>query len=130
MNDYVVYHNPDVMGYDAIDVENLGIYTSKVPGNVVGSRVWLVTGEGKPRSYRLRATFVVSAVDESDKPQFQTRISGKAGQFLHPMPLLNEEPWFAAFKKIQGNFAFGFQPVGDAASVAGLRAVLWANRIV
>lgn len=130
MTDFVVYHNPDVMGYPAIDVDRLAIYTDKKPGSIAGSRVWLLTGEGKPRTFRLRATFVVASVEPSDKPEFETKILGKAGELLDPMPILNEEPWFEAFKRNHGNFAFGFQPIGDPASVVGLKSVLKANRHV
>lgn len=127
MTDYVVYHNPDVMGYGALDVDNLSIYTNKDPGNVIGSRVWLLTGEGSPRRFLLRATFLVSEVGRSDRPQFRTRVFGKAGTFMHPMPVLNDEPWFIQFKKSQGNFAFGFQPISESDAVAGLHALFRAN---
>ncbi len=127
MADYVVYHNPDVMGYGALDVGDLSIYTNKDPGNVAGSRVWLLTGEGSPRKFLLRATFLISEVRKSDRPEFKTRVLGKAGTLMHPMPVLNDEPWFNQFKKSQGNFAFGFQPIGEPDAVAGLHALFRAS---
>ena len=114
------------MGYDATDVENLRIYTNKVLGNLIGARVWLIAGEGKPRKFQLRATFIVNNIDASDKPEFLTRVTGKEGQFLHPMPVLNGELWFDALKKAHGNFAFGFQPIDNHIWLAGLRDVLRA----
>lgn len=94
MPEYVVYHNPKVMGYNVLDVERLAIYTNKRPADAVGARVWLVTGEGSPRVFKLRSTFIVSGVGDSDKPEFKARIYGKEGHLFHPMPILNAEPWF------------------------------------
>ena len=126
MTDFVVYHKPEVMGYDAINVDNLAIYTNKSSTSAVGGRVWLLTGEGSPRIYRLRSTFLVSEIVPSDKAGFKTKIIGKDGRLLDPMPALNSEPWFKEFVQKQGNFAFGFQPINDTAAQAGLRAVLRA----
>lgn len=120
MQHFVVYHNPDVMGYPALDVERLAIYTNKRRSDATGCRIWLITGEGKPRQYKLRSTFIVEAISPSDKPQFGARIIGKEGHLFHPMPVLNGEPWFAPFLKKQGNFAFGFQPINDGEVEAGL----------
>jgi hypothetical protein len=127
VTDYVVYHKPEIMGYQAIEVDHLAIYTNKTPSAAAGCRVWLLTGEGTPRVYKLRSTFLVSEVVPSDKPGFTTKIKGKDGQLLEPMPVLNTEPWFRSFRERQGNFAFGFQPVNDPGAEAGLRAVLRAS---
>lgn len=124
MSDYVVYHKPELMGLMAIDVDRLVIYTSKNAASAIGARVWLITGEGKPRAYRLRSTLIVSAVSASDRPGFASRVTGKDGRLLDPMPALNGEPWFKEFCRIQGNFAFGFQPINDPVVKAGLRKVL------
>ena len=129
MNDFVVYHKPEKMGYGALDVERLGIYTSKPISGVAGARIWLLTGEDTPRAYRLRATFIISTVEPSDKAAFKTRISGKAGHFLDPMPVLNGEIWFTDFRREQGNFAFGFQSVRNPKHLAGLRSVLGASGV-
>ena len=127
MQHFVVYHNPDVMGYPALDVERLAINTNKRRVDAVGGRVWLVTGEGKPRVYRLRSTFIVLAVADSDKPEFGARVTGKEGHLFHPMPALNMEPWFPQFLKKQGNFAFGFQPINDSSVEDGLQRLLSAS---
>jgi len=63
MLDYVVYHKAEVMGYEVIDVDNLAFYTKKSTKGVIGSRVWLIAGEGSPRKYKLRAMFIVSAIE-------------------------------------------------------------------
>jgi hypothetical protein len=52
--DFVAYHNPDTMGYAADEVEGLNFLTNKNLPFVVGSRVWMVTGErrGRAREWR------------------------------------------------------------------------------
>ena len=59
MANYVVYHKAEKMGYPALDIHNLAIYTKKPTDGIKGSRIWLIAGEGKPRKYYLRATFLV-----------------------------------------------------------------------
>ena len=127
MQHFVVYHNPDVMGDPALDVDRLAIYTNKRRTDAAGSRVWLISGVGKPSKYQLRSTFIVETVGASDKPQFGARITGREGHLFHPMPTLNDEPWFGQFLKKQGNFAFGFQPINDSAVEDGLRKLLAAS---
>lgn len=124
MTDYVAYHKAEVMGYGALDVAKLAIYTKKPALTAIGSRVWLISGDGSPWKYRLRATFLVKSVEPSDKPAFKNRVFGTDGQLLDPMPVLNAEPWFPRFLKAQGNFAFGFNAVIDTDTLAGLRTVL------
>lgn len=124
MQNFVVYHNQDVMGYPVLDVERLAIYTNKRKNDAVGGRVWLITGEGKPRQYKLRSTFIVDAVTASDQPDFGARVTGKEGHLFHPMPSLNAAPWFDQFRKKQGNFAFGFQPINDFFVEEGLQTLL------
>lgn len=95
--------------------------------DVVGSRVWLIAGEGSPRKYKLRAMFIISAIEASDKPAFKNKVTGKAGQLLNPMPILNAEPWFPAFVEEQGRFAFGFNQIKNTLAIERLRAILTAN---
>ena len=124
MRNFVVYHNSDAMGYPAIDVGSLAIYTKKVRSDAVGGRIWLIAGEGRPRVYKLRATFIVDAVGVSDKIEFFAKVSGKEGHLFYPMPALNAASWFQQFRKKQGNFAFGFQPINDSTVEDGLQGLL------
>jgi len=124
LTDFVVYHKPERMGYEALDVDRLAVYTDKARQNAMGGRVWLLTGEDTPRKYLLRAAFVIDEVSRSDKADFRTRLSGKSGHFFHPMPVLNAQPWFARFRRSQGNFAFGFQRICDAKAVDALVKLL------
>lgn len=129
MSDYVVYHKAERMGYPALDIENLAIYTNKPTNGTNGNRIWLIAGEGRPRKYFLRATFLINSVESSEKPEFTTRVIGTDGQLLDPMPLLNEESWFASFVEEQGRFAFGFNQIKNAKAVEALRKILLANTL-
>lgn len=129
MRDYVVYHKAEKMGYPALDIENLAIYTKKPTNGTYGNRIWLIAGEGSPRKYYLRATFLINSVEPSEKSEFITRVTGTDGQLLDPMPLLNEEPWFAGFVEEQGRFAFGFNQIKNGMAVEALRRILFANTL-
>lgn len=129
MHDYVVYHKAEKMGYPALNIHNLAIYTNKSTDGTEGSRVWLVAGEGSPRKYYLRATFLVGSVGLSDRAEFTSRVIGTDGQLLDPMPLLNGEPWLASFVEDQGRFAFGFNRINNSVVVEALRKILLANTL-
>ncbi len=129
MHDYVVYHKAEKMGYPALDINNLAIYTKKPTDGTKGNRIWLIAGEGKPRKYFLRATFIINSVVPSDKPEFTTRVTGTDGQLLDPMPPLKSEPWFSDFVEEQGRFAFGFNRINNATATESLRKILLANTL-
>lgn len=129
MHDYVVYHKAEKMGYPALDIENLAIYTKKPTDGTKGNRVWLIAGEGAPRQYYLRATFLIGTIEPSDKPAFTSRVTGTDGQLLDPMPSLNSEPWFPSFVEEQGRFAFGFNRIKNTTAVEALRRILLANTL-
>jgi hypothetical protein len=129
MLDYVVYHKAEKMGYAALNINNLAIYTKKSTDGKKGSRIWLIAGEGKPRRYYLRASFLISNVMHSDKPEFISKITGTDGQLFDPMPLLNGHAWMPDFVEEQGRFAFGFNKIKDEEVVKGLRQILLANTL-
>lgn len=131
MTDYVVYHKREKMGYPAIDIDNLAVYTSKGASKrkLKDHRVWVIAGEGSPRNYYLRATFRIGDVVSPDKPDFENKVIGTDGQLLDPMPSIGDELWFPQFIKKQGNFAFGFNPIDDSTVVSGLSAILLANTL-
>lgn len=129
MPDYVVYHKAEKMGYPALDVNHLAVYTKKPTAGTTGSRIWLIAGEGRPRRYYLRATFLIRSFEPSDRPDFSTLITGTDGQLLDPMPLLNSEPWMRDFVEEQGRFRFGFNQIKSAGAVADLRKLLAARHL-
>lgn len=124
MADIVVYHNPDSMGFPATDVSEPDIVTNKpVSSASAGSRIWLLTGEGRPRRYFLRGVFVLSEIGAGDERGFRTRIRGTDAQFFTPMVELTHEEWFPDFKRSQGNFAFGFQRISDDRFIRALESL-------
>jgi hypothetical protein len=128
MKDYVVYHNPDVMSSElaATDDDRHSIVTDKKVSDVRGSRVWLLTGKGSPRTFSLHSYFVVDDIQPGTEDGFQTRLAG-AGEGFDPMPTLNDEEWFDDFKRTLGNFAFGFQHITEPRFIEGLEAVAKRN---
>lgn len=129
MHDYVVYHKAEKMGYPALDVNCLTIYTNKPTGGTENGRVWLIAGEGKPRRYSLRATFLIGSVEASNNTDFTSQVTGTDGQLLDPMPLLDMEPWFPEFFKAQGHFAFGFNRITNPNVVDALKRILVAHTL-
>ena len=117
------------MGYPALDVDNLSIYTKKSVTATEGDWIWLIAGEGGPREYYLRAVFKFHKYAPSEKPDFTHRVSGRFGQLFDPMPKLTEQPWFPALLKSQGNFAFGFSQITQSDVLNGLRKVIEENKM-
>jgi hypothetical protein len=129
VNEIVVYHNPDAMGYPASKVTKPVIVTNKtVSPDTVGSRVWLLTGEGQPRRFYVRGTFLVNRIESGEDEGFRTRVWGTGPRFAKPLVEITDEPWFDDFKRSQGNFAFGFQSIRDTRFVRGLEAAFAKSR--
>jgi len=126
MSEFVVYHNPDSMGYPAEEVDTLSIVTDKSASAAIGSRIWLLTGEGMPRTFYLCGWFTATSIGPDPNGEFNTLVQGTAGAMLRKKrwPVLNHLPWFPQFKETQGNFAFGFQPINQADVVKGLEALV------
>ncbi len=104
---FVVYHAPDKRGFSIHDNPPKSIVTNRPVKNTIGNRVWLVTGEGKPRRYFLASTFVVDHIGTDGPAGFPNSASGEIGQTFRPPLAMDDEPWFPAFLKFNGNFAFG-----------------------
>jgi hypothetical protein len=49
MKHFVVYHNPEKMGYSADELTEPCIVTNKAVEGLIGNRIWLIQGKGKPR---------------------------------------------------------------------------------
>jgi hypothetical protein len=77
MKDFVVYHNPDVMRIGVEKVDAFSIKTDKKVRDMQGNRVWLITGEGVPRTFLLRSYFRVDHVEAEGADAFQTKLSGR-----------------------------------------------------
>jgi len=121
MKDFIVYHNPDSMGYPVTKHESLSVLTNKRVSDVVGDRVWLLSGEGHPRSYFLCAWFYIDQVDSGEDDGFVTCLRGETGKSFDPMiPIDRDDAWFRDFRAAQGNFAFGFNLIKDITSIKKL----------
>lgn len=126
MSEYVVYHNPDAMGYPADAVDRLAIVTDKSASGAEGARIWLLTGEGTPRTFYLCGWFTATKISPDPNGRFANMVEGEAGALLRKRrwPVLNHLPWFPAFKESQGNFAFGFQPISQSEVVRELERLV------
>jgi hypothetical protein len=117
MADLLAYHNPDRMGYAASN--EAAVLTNKRLGrSILGCRIWLVEGVGRPRRYFLRGWFIASEIDPDGEEGFRSRISGTVARFLTPNVDITDEPWFPALRCSQGSFAFGLQTMTDPCFVA------------
>lgn len=122
MTHFVVYHNPNVMGYRAENTDRLAIVTDKPANGVEGHQIWVLTGEGHPRIYYLCGWFTADRVAPDPSLRFATMVTGSSGEMLpkRSWPILNDQEWFPSFRRSQGNFAFGLQPISDPAVIHGL----------
>jgi hypothetical protein len=123
MRDFLIYHNPDSMGRSARELTELAVVTDKPVSSIQGDRIWLLTGEGQPRRFYLVAWFIADQIGSGADSGFGTCIAGQHGKFFRPIKELNSLEWFDDFKRSQGNFAFGLQPIKDERFVRGLQAV-------
>lgn len=128
MTDFVAYHNPDTMGYEADEVDGFNFLTNKNVPSVVGSRVWMLTGKGRPRTYYLVGHFTPTTRSRYGLAGFAWRIDGPPNSGIQ-LPkrswlALNDEEWFSEFRVSQGNFGLGLQPIRDKRFVRGLESAL------
>ncbi len=120
---FVQYHNPEKMGHDCELSDEMSIFTNKpysllivLPGNMV----WLIAGDGHPRSYSLCYAFVVDEIGESDDPAFAWYARGTEGRLFQPPLRIDHDPWFESFLRRQSNFSLGLREL-DPSDVAQLR---------
>ena len=123
MRHFVVYHNPEKMGYSADEIAELCIVTNKPVNNLIGDRIWLIQGEGRPRKYVLRGTFVVDSIGPDTEDGFRFIVRGREGELFRPPIPIGTLPWFPRFKQTQGHFAFGLQRISDEAVVDELNRI-------
>jgi hypothetical protein len=120
MNHYVVYHSAEKMGHSFRDHDDAGsevptefsIVTSKKPDRFIDNVIWLISGEGQPRDYRLEYWFIVVGFERIDGDEFSYRVFGTKGAILRGIPL-NKVSWFGKFRTSQANFSLGVQPIAE-----------------
>jgi hypothetical protein len=126
MRHFVQYHNAEKMRpYDSSRA-GLGIVTNKVGRAlpVPGDRIWLVTGEGRPRRYLLCSWFDVSKIVPKRLGSFGTEVTGEKGQNLKTFLPLDSKSWFPRFRKKCGNFGRGLVAIEDQAVISDLRSMI------
>jgi len=82
-----------------------------------------IQGEGRPRKYALRGTFVVDSIGPDTDDGFRFIVRGREGELFRPPIPIGTLPWFHRFKQTQGNFAFGLQRISDEAVVDELNRI-------
>ena len=113
MKHYVVYHNPEKVGYTAGKVETFNIMTSKSTKCALDNRIWLITSEGTPKNYYLVSTFIVDNVGYDLELSYRNTASGSDGKTFRPMIRIDDKPWFKEFMKSQANFSLGFNLIKE-----------------
>jgi hypothetical protein len=127
VNSYVVYHNVEAMGHDCLG-PGYSIVTRKNIPKVIGNRIWLIRGKGKPRRYHLVETFVVqrfcASRDHGRFLYYAESDEGRKGQKKFGLTLeIGNEDWFYALSRAAGNFGLGLQGVKSQIAINGLRKV-------
>ncbi|HEY6332642.1 MAG TPA: DUF3883 domain-containing protein [Blastocatellia bacterium] len=124
---FIAYHNTDTFGPVGQSGNASGgpflVLTNKRLSNVPESRVWLVSGEGKPRRYFLCSSFVVDETGPSKRPGFKHFVKGKGVRFEPPIEL-TRLGWFRELLKAHQNFSLGLRKVSSAAFVGEMEKLL------
>jgi hypothetical protein len=117
-----LFRIPDLVQYDTHEsgvpgIARMGrfwIVTNKLPptSGVLGRRVWLIVGEGIPRRYYLRQTFITDEIQPAPIDGFEHLVRGRHGRRFRALRI-DTEPWFREFQRSQGNFAFGLNPIRE-----------------
>ena len=114
IRNFIQYHNCDNMGASPTELsqgQDFGISTNKSPERVVGNRIWLIAGEGKPRRYYLTYSYVADNFEKAPVgSDFRYSLDGQAGKKYFPPIPLNDFPWFQKFLKTRF-YSHGLTPV-------------------
>lgn len=120
MKHFVVYHNPETMGYDARTIEGFGILTTKSVAEAVGSRIWVITGRGAPRAYSLVQTFIAERAGPHPEDPTLNCAEASTGTAYRPEIQLNKLGWFPAFFSLMGHFGLGYQRLNEVRFINAL----------
>lgn len=119
MKHYLVYHSAEKMGHSFRDdnggqTGDYSIVTSKKPDNLPGNAIWLISGEGKPKDYRLEYWFIVDGFETITDPEFEAQVYGTDGYTFKGGVPITRLPWFRPFRERMANFSLGLSPLTDA----------------
>lgn len=125
MKHYVVYHNTEVIGYpiDPADAASFSIVTNKPVSHLVDDTIWLISGEGRPREYRLCSVFLVDTIEETGDGGYKNSAFGSEGIVFDPQIRLNDFSWFSEFLRSQQIFRFGLNPIKEDEFISELEAI-------
>lgn len=113
MKHFLIYHNPEIMGYSLDSVNDFVAFTNRnVPDENIGSKVWVITGEGKPIEYYLKMYFIIDDIKSGAEKNFKSKLIGVAdnGNILKKMKRIDNLTWFDEFKNQMANFV-GFTEI-------------------
>jgi hypothetical protein len=117
---FVQYHNVDERGPLDTNEHPVFVTTAKRWPSLVGQRVWLISGEGTPKSYALCGSFVVKEVTTPVPGSKDCRVYGGHERWLaRPIPIDSEQDWFRSLRMRAGNFGLGLHPIVEP-SIAAL----------
>jgi hypothetical protein len=117
---FLVYHSAEKMEHsfrDDEEGEGSGIYsivTSKKPDKLKGTVIWLISGEGKPRDYRLEYWFIVDGFKTITDPEFRAEVYGAEGYTFSGGVRIGALPWFRPFRERMANFSLGLSSLTDS----------------
>lgn len=120
MRHWVQYHNTERMGGPPRSRGVHSIVTNKKINDLPGDTIWLIAGEGKPRTYTVCGRFVVDGVEQIDDPEFDYVISGHEGYRFRRYAVLHDCSWFPELLRRTNNFSLGLSRLTEA-EVAGLQ---------
>lgn len=115
MKNYVQYDKTEMLINTASDavLDHFYISTNKHKPGVIGHRIWLFAGVGKPRRYFLAAFFIAKQYSRALDPDFLYRVRGQEGKRFDPPLEVTNFSWFHELRRAQGNFAFGLNELHE-----------------
>ncbi|HMN27565.1 MAG TPA: hypothetical protein PKE45_05360 [Caldilineaceae bacterium] len=111
--EYVQYHHTErfFSSCNEVMAGEFLVGTNKRVKNLLGRRLWVICGEGRPRQYWLCKSYTVDEIRQVDDPDFRLHLWGSDGMRFQPPFLLNPLPWFSLFCRSQSNFSFGLNRI-------------------
>ena len=107
------YHNVDVQGPVDISSVPCEIFTAKSVQALEGDRIWLISGEGRPRVYKLMGSFLAADIQQARSETEKNKVRGTTERWFRLGIRIDTQPWFEELKRATGNFAFGLQRIKE-----------------
>jgi hypothetical protein len=126
VNDWIQYHNPDVMdgGIDDVVGPPFAVVSDKAIFPCEGVRIWVVGRRAAvDLAIYLGCSMEVEGIRESSHPDFLYEYYGDTGIIFDPMPAISGEEWYKPLLRLTGDFRFGLTEVKHPEVAAGLRAM-------